>query len=221
MRTSDRAGRSPYRRDAARRRNRGDYFDRLQGAGEGASPFPSVRRRRGDRLAGSRTARQSSPPGGGPRRRSSGGVAFGTKDRPPLRPGLSPGDRILSRKAGGGGFSREELHRGPPRQRRAGDQGHKDDDHDARVGARLASHHGEPWDGTKSTCASTLGRYERILVLDAGIEPLTDEETLSFFDLVQVPVEIEKDRSLRLSWPPHKATGPPRQGADRVCSRSA
>jgi hypothetical protein len=37
-----------------------------------------------------------------------------------------------------------------------------------------------------------LGRYERILVLDAGIEPLTDEETLVFFDLVQVPVEIKK-----------------------------
>lgn len=37
-----------------------------------------------------------------------------------------------------------------------------------------------------------LGRYERILIVDAGIEPLTDEETLSFFDLVQVPVEIRK-----------------------------
>ena len=37
-----------------------------------------------------------------------------------------------------------------------------------------------------------LGRYERILVLDAGIEPLTDEETLVFFDLVQVPLEIRK-----------------------------
>ncbi len=37
-----------------------------------------------------------------------------------------------------------------------------------------------------------LGRYERILVVDAGIEPLTDEETLWFFDLIQVPVEIRK-----------------------------
>jgi hypothetical protein len=37
-----------------------------------------------------------------------------------------------------------------------------------------------------------LGRYERILVLDAGIEPLTDEETLLFFDLAQVPVEVRK-----------------------------
>jgi hypothetical protein len=37
-----------------------------------------------------------------------------------------------------------------------------------------------------------LGRYERILVIDPGLEPLTDEETLLFFDLIQVPVEIEK-----------------------------
>ncbi len=37
-----------------------------------------------------------------------------------------------------------------------------------------------------------LGRYERILVIDAGIEPLTDEETLWFFDLVQVPLETRK-----------------------------
>ena len=37
-----------------------------------------------------------------------------------------------------------------------------------------------------------LGRYERILVLDAGIEPLTDEETLLFFDLVQVPLEVRR-----------------------------
>jgi hypothetical protein len=37
-----------------------------------------------------------------------------------------------------------------------------------------------------------LGRYERILVLDAGLEPLSDEETLLFFDLVQVPLEVRK-----------------------------
>ena len=37
-----------------------------------------------------------------------------------------------------------------------------------------------------------LGRYERILVLDARIEPLTDEETLLFFDLVQVPLEARR-----------------------------
>lgn len=36
-----------------------------------------------------------------------------------------------------------------------------------------------------------LGRYDRILVLDPGLAPLTDEEILEFFDLVQVPVEVE------------------------------
>jgi len=36
-----------------------------------------------------------------------------------------------------------------------------------------------------------LGRYERVLVLDAGLAPLSDEEILEFFDLVQVPVEVE------------------------------
>lgn len=35
-----------------------------------------------------------------------------------------------------------------------------------------------------------LGRYDRILVLDPGLVPLTDEEILEFFDLVQVPVEV-------------------------------
>ncbi len=36
-----------------------------------------------------------------------------------------------------------------------------------------------------------LGRYDRILLLDPGIVPLKDEEILAFYDLVQVPVEIE------------------------------
>jgi len=36
-----------------------------------------------------------------------------------------------------------------------------------------------------------LGRYDRILVLDSGLHPLTDDEILEFFDLVQVPVEFE------------------------------
>ncbi len=35
-----------------------------------------------------------------------------------------------------------------------------------------------------------LGRYDRILVLDSGHDPLSDEEILEFFDLVQVPVEV-------------------------------
>ncbi len=36
-----------------------------------------------------------------------------------------------------------------------------------------------------------LGRYDRILVLDAGVHSLTEEEILSFFDRIQVPVEIK------------------------------
>jgi hypothetical protein len=35
-----------------------------------------------------------------------------------------------------------------------------------------------------------LGRYDRILVIDPGLDSLTDEEILDFFDLVQVPVEV-------------------------------
>lgn len=35
------------------------------------------------------------------------------------------------------------------------------------------------------------GRYNRILVLDPGINPLSDEEILEFFDLTQIPIEIE------------------------------
>lgn len=36
-----------------------------------------------------------------------------------------------------------------------------------------------------------LGRYNRILLLEPGINPLTDEEILAFFDLIQVPIDIE------------------------------
>lgn len=35
-----------------------------------------------------------------------------------------------------------------------------------------------------------LGRYDRILVIDPGINPLSDEEILEFFDLAQVPIEV-------------------------------
>jgi Protein of unknown function (DUF1638) len=35
------------------------------------------------------------------------------------------------------------------------------------------------------------GRYNRILVLEPGINPLSDEEILEFFDLTQIPIEIE------------------------------
>jgi len=36
-----------------------------------------------------------------------------------------------------------------------------------------------------------LGRYDRILLLDAGVDPLSEEEILSFFDLVHVPIDVE------------------------------
>jgi hypothetical protein len=36
-----------------------------------------------------------------------------------------------------------------------------------------------------------LGRYNRILLLEPGINPLTDEEILTFFDLTQVPIDIQ------------------------------
>ncbi len=38
---------------------------------------------------------------------------------------------------------------------------------------------------------TNLGRYERILLIDSGLESLTDEEILAFFDLTQVPIESE------------------------------
>ncbi len=37
-----------------------------------------------------------------------------------------------------------------------------------------------------------LGRYRRILLLDPGLRSLTDEEILEFYDVVQVPLEIER-----------------------------
>ncbi len=36
-----------------------------------------------------------------------------------------------------------------------------------------------------------FGRYDRILVLDPGLHPLTDEEIITCFDLVQVPIEVQ------------------------------
>lgn len=36
-----------------------------------------------------------------------------------------------------------------------------------------------------------LGRYDRILLIDPGVAPVSDEEILAFYDLVQVPIEIE------------------------------
>lgn len=36
-----------------------------------------------------------------------------------------------------------------------------------------------------------LGRYKRILLLEPGVNPLSDEEILAFFDLTQVPIDIQ------------------------------
>jgi hypothetical protein len=45
------------------------------------------------------------------------------------------------------------------------------------------------WDNTDFKI--NFGRYERFLVLDAGLEPLSDEEILEFFDLAEIPIETE------------------------------
>ncbi len=37
----------------------------------------------------------------------------------------------------------------------------------------------------------SLGRYRRILLLDPGLHSLSDDEILAFFDLIQVPIELE------------------------------
>ncbi len=36
-----------------------------------------------------------------------------------------------------------------------------------------------------------LGRYNRILLLEPGVNPLSDEEILAFFDLTQVPIDTQ------------------------------
>lgn len=37
-----------------------------------------------------------------------------------------------------------------------------------------------------------LGRFDRILVVDTGVNPLSDEEIMEFFDLTQVVIEQEQ-----------------------------
>ena len=37
-----------------------------------------------------------------------------------------------------------------------------------------------------------IGYFDRIHLLDYGIDPITDEEILSYYDLVQVPIEIKQ-----------------------------
>ncbi len=39
---------------------------------------------------------------------------------------------------------------------------------------------------------TNYGYYDRIILLDYGTAPLTDLEILSFYDLIQVPIEIEQ-----------------------------
>jgi hypothetical protein len=36
-----------------------------------------------------------------------------------------------------------------------------------------------------------LGYFERILLLDYGVKPYSDEDILTYYDLLQVPIEIE------------------------------
>ncbi|MDJ0783261.1 MAG: DUF1638 domain-containing protein [Desulfosarcinaceae bacterium] len=36
-----------------------------------------------------------------------------------------------------------------------------------------------------------LGRYDRLVLLDTGVATVSDEAILAFYDLVQVPIEIE------------------------------
>ncbi|WP_372683788.1 DUF1638 domain-containing protein, partial [Desulfosarcina sp.] len=37
-----------------------------------------------------------------------------------------------------------------------------------------------------------LGRFDRFLLLDTGVNPLSEEEILEFYDRTQVPVEIRE-----------------------------
>jgi hypothetical protein len=45
------------------------------------------------------------------------------------------------------------------------------------------------WDDTDFRM--NFGRYDRILVLDFGLNPLTDEEILEAFSIIEVPIETE------------------------------
>ena len=49
---------------------------------------------------------------------------------------------------------------------------------------------GRPGGWTVDDYRLQFGRYDLILVLDPGLEPLTDEEIITCFDLVQVPLEV-------------------------------
>lgn len=53
---------------------------------------------------------------------------------------------------------------------------------------RRAFKKGMKWDVVD--VRQNFGVYERILILDAGVTPYSDEEVLEFYDYTQVPVEI-------------------------------
>ena len=44
---------------------------------------------------------------------------------------------------------------------------------------------------TETDFRINLGRYDRILILDTGLNPLTDDEVLEAYDLIQVPLDFE------------------------------
>jgi hypothetical protein len=46
------------------------------------------------------------------------------------------------------------------------------------------------WDNTDFRI--NFGRYEKIIILDTGLEPLADEEVLELYDLTETVVEFEK-----------------------------
>ena len=35
-----------------------------------------------------------------------------------------------------------------------------------------------------------FGRYDRFLLMETGVNPLSEDEKLAFYDLTQVPIEI-------------------------------
>jgi len=37
-----------------------------------------------------------------------------------------------------------------------------------------------------------LGRYDRILLMDTGVNPVSDEDLLEYFEKTQIPVEVEQ-----------------------------
>lgn len=44
---------------------------------------------------------------------------------------------------------------------------------------------------TETDFRINLGRYDRILILDTGLNPLTEDEILEAFDLIQVPLDFQ------------------------------